>query len=119
MAEKGYIDTSDAVISAAGPEAEKKYRGRYNHLGADGDYMLVLDVARGVGEDGCGGMENSPMAQAIAGAAFKEASLLVNVRWFLIERVVRELLLRETLSFDEVHSLVMEEMKARQRKGSA
>jgi len=109
MAEKGFVCTNDAIISAAGPEAERKYKGRRNHRGASGDYRMILDIARGVGEDGCGGMENSPMAKAVADASFKEARILLDFRWPFVERVARELLGRETLYHEEFISLMMEQ----------
>jgi ATP-dependent Zn protease len=111
MAERGFISTREAVISAAGPEAERKYRGRRNHHGADKDYQQIVDIARGVGEDGCGGDGNNPMAQAIIGASFKEARFLLDSRWPMVERVAHELLRRETLTQDEVVSILMKKAK--------
>lgn len=115
MAEKGYIDVVDACIAAAGCEAEKKLTGRYNHRGAGKDYDAILDIARGVGEDGGGRSENSPMAKAIADASFKEARYLLNQPWAAeaVREVAKELLRRETLNHETFVSLMMATRKGR------
>ncbi len=107
MAERGFICTYAAVISAAGPEAERIFNGHRNHRGAEADYIRILDIARGVGEDGYGGMENSPMAKAITDASFKEASILLEFRWPFVKRVARELLRHKTINYEDFVALVM------------
>jgi len=114
MAKKGFIDTSAACISAAGPEAERKYAGRYHHRGAGGDYRMILDIARGADEQG-GGPEDSPMVQAIVKASFKQARYLLDRPWAAeaVREVARELLRRETLYHETFISIMMCTRKGR------
>lgn len=113
MAEKGFISIHDAIITAAGPEAERKHTGRSNHRGADGDYRRIIDIARGAGEDGSGAKEDSPMVYAISGAAFKEARSLLDFRWPLVESVAQELLRRETLTHEEFVAFALKHSRER------
>lgn len=114
MAAEGFIDTSGACISAAGPEAERKYTGRWNHRGADGDYGMILDIARGADEHG-GAPEDSPMVQAIVKASFKQARYLLDRPWAAeaVREVARELLRRETLDHETFVSLMTSTRKGR------
>lgn len=46
-ADRCYVQDS-LVAGAAGPEAARRYTGRYSHVGAHGDYKTFADIATGV-----------------------------------------------------------------------
>jgi ATP-dependent Zn protease len=59
LQDQGFIDVAALLCAVSGVLAQRIHSGRMDHLGASFDYRTAIDIARGVGEDGCGGSEHA------------------------------------------------------------
>ena len=86
------------LISMGGVVAEKRATGRYNHKGAGSDYRWGQDEARGMGDDGSGGYDNSPLTVTLLKSARAEARLVIDQNWPAVDAVAKALLANAPLS---------------------
>lgn len=96
---EGFL-TRDAITTLAGPLAERRYRGRGNHIGATSDYHTLSDTA-------LHHLGNVEVANTWLRYCQARAVALLNAPgvWDQVEAVARELLARNALTGDEVRSV--------------
>jgi len=73
------------VTFIAGPAAERRFIGRWNHTGADHDYHTAMDLASYV-------TRSAEQTNAFMAWCNAQARDLVNTRWGMIEAFTRVLL---------------------------
>ena len=97
-ARRGRVE-SFIMLSLAGGIAERKYCGRWNHVGAASDYenagRLALD-ATGSSEE----------ANAYLKWLHIRTKQVVNIYWYLIEAVAKALLEHQTLSAVDIEQIM-------------
>jgi hypothetical protein len=87
-----YIESTITAL-LAGPAAERKYRGRWNHVGASGDYDRALDLAFRLVSS------RKQLDHYWAWRCQIAADLWENrFVWEQVERLAAELVVRETMS---------------------
>ena len=85
------------LILLAGGEAEAKFRGRHNHIGAERDYQDAIDLAMCVF-----GSEEETEAY-LRWLLIRARNLITSlVNWPIVEHVAAELLARKTLNGREM-----------------
>lgn len=97
----------DAIVAAlAGPNAEAKFRGRRNLLGARGDYETVGWLL----QQTCDGSDH--VSRAYYAYVKALAHDLIETHWYLVEALALELLDRRSLNGARVHQVLRREIKA-------
>jgi len=95
-------------VCLAGPNAERKFSGRFNHIGADSDYKMVADFA--IDQVGSLKQTNALIKYLNICAeelfTWEEEYLGTPPLWKAVKRVAEELLDKETLSQNQVRELV-------------
>lgn len=96
--EMGYLTAAQkqrleewVITLLAGGLAEKRVKGRHNHVGASSDYEKAADVAIDVWHGG-------RVADAWIGFCLARADELLDVRWSDVEKVAEALLEHDRLS---------------------
>ena len=80
----------------SGPAAETKYRGRHNRVGAGRDKRIAAEMAYAL----CG--NNEKEAVNLLRFLNARAEALINIWWWAVNAVAKELLARDRLSHSEV-----------------
>jgi hypothetical protein len=79
--------TAELVSALAGPAAEKRITGRWNHVGADGDRQNIADIAVSLGPD----------HDRVVAEHEEKAEALLTANWAGVERLAAALLASDTL----------------------
>lgn len=88
-----------AIVCLAGGEAEKRYRGRYNHVGADQDYRAAVNFVDHIAWD------PDEIELHLKLADFR-AELIIENRWDQVVTIAEALLEKQHLTDQEVISLL-------------
>ncbi len=88
---------SEIIVLYAGPEAERRYRGRYNKVGATSDRSRAVLLASLV-VDSC---KDSYLEYCV-----QRAKALIDSRWRMIETLAEALLEHDTLSGEKVKAIL-------------
>jgi len=95
-------------VCLAGPHAERKFSGRFDHIGADSDYKMVADFV--IDQVGSLKQTNALIKYLNICAeelfTWEEDYLGTPPLWKAVKRVAEELLDKETLSQNQVRELV-------------
>lgn len=90
----------------AGPIAESIYMGRKSHIGASGDYRNISEFAlRYFGQD-------SKMMQHFLKFIRLYTEGILRNRWNEVEKLANELVIKETLTMEEVQKLLYPDLYA-------
>jgi len=98
-----FVRSRDRIIrSLAGPAAERRLRGKYDHRGASGDWSAVADL-----------VFNMTGSERQATALMRYFDIVteefIEFRWHDIEVVAAALLERTTLTYKEVQQILFPE----------
>jgi len=87
------------MLSLAGGIAERKHRGRANHIGSRADY----ETAAGLAMDATGSGEE---ATAYFRWLYIRTEQIIDAYWYLVEAVAEALLAKQTLTTADVEQIV-------------
>ena len=93
----------DLIIDIAGPIAEAKFKGRFNHLAASADYHKISDFLFRI-------FENQQLITAYYNYIFLLAKNIIDRRdtWNYIETLARTLIEKRTMTYNECMQLYYE-----------
>ena len=99
------MEIEDMIISSlAGALAEKKYSGRFNHLGAESDRQSIIAFAEDVAGTGRALQKYIEWLNEVA-------KNIVELRWNEIVLIAEALYEKKTLSYKEIKTLLFPEFK--------
>ncbi|MGI8836152.1 MAG: hypothetical protein ACR2H4_05885 [Pyrinomonadaceae bacterium] len=96
------------MVKLAGPEAESVFAGRRNRAGASDDYRDALDLAA------CRSPETDDEENYLylKWLAYRTRKMLKTpYLWFAVEALARELLIKETIKYNEAREIIQKALK--------